>query len=66
MKHGLKTRFQEWSRSPEPHPPQAGSWCSRRERRPNVSLIWCGNDQVTKKAQTLDTETAIGVLLMRY
>ena len=26
---------------PEPHPPNAGCWCSRNKRRPYVSLIWC-------------------------
>jgi hypothetical protein len=44
--HGLKSRYQEWSRPPEPRPPQAGYWCSRFARRPNVRLIWCGNDQI--------------------
>ena len=39
--YGLNSRQQEWSRPPEPHPPQAGYWCSRFARRPNVSLIWC-------------------------
>ena len=24
-----------------PHPPDAGCWCSRNQRRPYVSLIWC-------------------------
>ena len=61
---GLKSRYQEWSRPPEPRPPQAGYWCSRFARRPNVRLIWCGNDQIWKRAQTLDTETATGVSLM--
>ena len=42
--HGLKSRYQEWSHPPEPRPPQAGYWCSRFARRPNVRLIWCGND----------------------
>jgi hypothetical protein len=28
-------------RPPEPHPPDAGCWCSRSKRRPYVSLIWC-------------------------
>src|SRR5271155_5150251 len=27
--HGLKSRSLEWSRPPEPRPPQAGYWCSR-------------------------------------
>jgi len=44
--HGLKSRYQEWSRPPEPRPPQVGYWCSRFARRPNVRLIWCGNDQI--------------------
>jgi len=65
MKHGLKTAFKNGLVLLSPSA-ASGSWCSRRERRPNVSLIWCGNDQVRKRAQTLDTETAIGVLLMRY
>ena len=50
---------------PEPRLPQAGYWCSRFARRPNVRLIWCGNDQIMETAQTLDTETATGVSLMR-
>jgi hypothetical protein len=45
-RHGLNTRLQEWSRLPEPYPPQAGYWCSCFARRPNVRLIWCGNDQI--------------------
>jgi len=28
-------------RPPEPHPPDAGCWCSRNQRRPYVSMIWC-------------------------
>ena len=44
--HGLKSRYQEWSHPPEPRPPQAGCWCSRFARRPNVRLIWCGSDQI--------------------
>src|SRR5271170_4754879 len=51
--YGLNSRQQEWSRPPEPHPPQAGYWCSRFARRPNVSLIWCGNDQVTEAGSNL-------------
>jgi hypothetical protein len=38
---GLNRRPKEWSRPPEPHPPDAGCWCSRDKRRPYVSLIWC-------------------------
>jgi hypothetical protein len=34
-------------------PPQAGYWCSRFARRPDVSLIWCGNDQVTETGSDL-------------
>src|SRR6476659_6915764 len=41
---GLKRRYQEWSRPPEPRPPQAGYWCSRFARRPNVRLIVLGNE----------------------
>ena len=41
MTAGLNSRPKEWSRPPEPHPPDAGCWCSRRKRRPYVSLIWC-------------------------
>src|SRR5438477_11104633 len=41
MTAGLNSRPKEWSRPPEPHPPDAGYWCSRRKRRPYVSLIWC-------------------------
>jgi hypothetical protein len=56
--HGLNSRFIEWSCPPEPHPPQAGYWCSRFARRPNVRLIWCGNDQVIVAGSDLDTETS--------
>src|ERR1700756_1386457 len=42
MTVGLNSRPKEWSRSPELHPPDAGCWCSRSQRRPYVSLIWCG------------------------
>src|SRR3982074_1552837 len=41
MTDGLNSRWKEWSRPPEPHPPDAGCWCSRNKRRPYVSLIWC-------------------------
>ena len=41
MTDGLNSRWKEWSRPPEPHPPDAGCWCSRTKRRPYVSLIWC-------------------------
>src|SRR5205085_6191438 len=41
MTAGLNSRPKEWSRPPEPHPPDAGYWCSRGKRRPHVSLIWC-------------------------
>ena len=41
MTVGLNSRPKEWSRPPEPHPPYAGCWCSRKKRRPYVSLIWC-------------------------
>ena len=41
MTVGLNSRPKEWSRPPEPHPPDAGCWCSRNKRRPYVSLIWC-------------------------
>ena len=51
--HGLKSRYQEWSRPPEPRPPQAGCWCSRFARRPNVRLIWCGNDQIMETGSDL-------------
>ena len=37
-------RTEEWSHSPEPCPPHAGSWCSRNLRRPYVSLIRLGNE----------------------
>src|SRR5689334_24713067 len=42
MTVGLNSRPKEWSRSPELHPPDAGCWCSRNQRRLYVSLIWCG------------------------
>src|SRR3984893_13963001 len=41
MTVGLNSRPKEWSRRPEPPPPDAGCWCSRNKRRPYVSLIWC-------------------------
>src|ERR1700676_5048660 len=41
MTDGLNSRPKEWSRPPEPHPPDAGCWCCRNKRRPYVSLIWC-------------------------
>ena len=49
----LKSRLQEWFRLPEPRPPQAGYWCSRGERRPNVRLIWRGNDQAVQSGSDL-------------
>ena len=52
-RHGLNSRLQEWSRLPEPYPPQAGYWCSRFARRPNVRLIWCGNDQIMELGSDL-------------
>jgi hypothetical protein len=42
--YGLQRRDLEWLRLPEPCPPQAGCWCSRRERRPDVRLIVLGNE----------------------
>src|ERR1700704_2707544 len=47
------SRYQEWSHPPEPRPPQAGCWCSRFARRPNVRLIWCGNDQIMETGSDL-------------
>src|SRR5262249_44135264 len=41
MAVGFNSRPKEWSRPPEPLPPNAGCWCSRNKRRPYVSLIWC-------------------------
>src|ERR1700716_1401228 len=41
MTDGLNSRPKEWSRPPEPHPPDVGCWSSRNKRRPYVSLIWC-------------------------
>ena len=38
---GFNSRPKEWSRTPEPHRPNAGCCCSRNNRRPYVSLIWC-------------------------
>ena len=35
---GLNSRPKEWSRPPEPHPPDAGCWCSRNKRRPVCEL----------------------------
>src|SRR6202043_913051 len=55
---GLNSRPKEWSRPPEPHPPDAGCWCSRNKRRPYVSLIWCKHTiRSWKRAQTLDPLT---------
>jgi hypothetical protein len=55
MTVGLNSRPIEWSRLPEPHPPDAGCWCSRNKRRPYVSLIWCEHAIGSwKRAQTLD------------
>src|SRR5271168_4202533 len=41
--HGPTCRLIEWFRPLSPCPPQAGCWCSRRERRPYVRLIVLGN-----------------------
>src|SRR6266404_2538603 len=38
-----KAVFENGSRLPEPCPPQAGCWCSRYERRPNIRLIVLGS-----------------------
>src|SRR6516164_7177788 len=54
--HGLKSRSLEWSRPPEPRPLQAGYWCSRFARRPDVRLIWRGKTRSRNRAWTLDTE----------
>ena len=62
--HGLKSRLQEWSRPPEPRPPQAGYWCSRFARRPNVRLIVRGNEQVMQSGSDLGYRTATGDLRM--
>jgi hypothetical protein len=51
--YGLKSRSTEWSRPTEPCPPQAGDWCSRHERRPNVRLIWRGKNQVVEAGSDL-------------
>jgi hypothetical protein len=48
-----ESRLSEWSRLPEPSPPQAGCWCSRQERRPYVRLIWCGNGRVVQSGLDL-------------
>src|SRR6202045_1054272 len=63
--HGLKSRYQEWSHPPEPRPPQAGCWCSRFARRPNVRLIWCGNDQIMETGSDLGYRKSTGVSLAR-
>jgi hypothetical protein len=34
-------------------------------RRPNVSLIWCGNDQITEAGSDLDAEQLLEFLQMR-
>jgi len=62
--YGLKSRSTEWSRPTERCPPQAGYWSSGHERRPNVRLIWRLTTRSWKRARTLDTEIATGVLFM--
>jgi hypothetical protein len=54
---GLNGRPKEWSRPPEPHPPDAGCWCSRDERRPYVSLIWCSTPSGHEKGSDLGSDT---------
>ncbi len=59
-----KAVIENGSRLPEPSPPQAGSWCSRLERRPYVRLIVLGNEPRHANGlgpRTSDTETAFGV-----
>ncbi len=56
MAVGLNSRPIEWSRPPEPHPPDAGCWCSR------TAATVCELDLVQhairswKRAQTLDSK----------
>src|SRR3954470_13482370 len=57
---GLTSRPKEWSRPPEPHPPNAGCWCSRNKRRPYVSLIWCGIHRVIEMGSDLGSESTAG------
>src|SRR5208282_1844164 len=48
---------------PEPCPPQAGCWCSRRERRPYVRLIVLGNEpRHARGLRTSDTGQTAGDL----
>src|SRR5215213_1451671 len=53
---GLNSRPIEWSRPPEPHPPDAGCWCSR------TAATVCEFELVQhairsgKRAQTLDSK----------
>jgi hypothetical protein len=54
-----KSRFQEWSRLPEPRPPQAGYWCSRRARRPR-RLILLGTGRVMQSGSDLGYRTHAG------
>ena len=55
--------FEKGSRLPEPCPPQAGCWCSRRERRPYVRLIVLGNEpRHASGLRTSDTGQTAGDL----
>jgi len=51
--HGLKIRMPEWSRSPEPRPPQAGSWCSRPPTATECEVDLARNDQVVQSGSDL-------------
>src|SRR6266705_452440 len=61
---GLNSRPTEWSRPPEPHPPDAGCWCSRNKRRPYVSLIWCSVPSGHANGLRLGFEATTGELPM--
>ena len=54
MAVGLNSRPKEWSRPPEPHPPDAGCWCSRNKRTVCELDLVQHTIRSSKRAQTLD------------
>src|SRR4051812_46725975 len=54
MTAGLNSRPKEWSRPPEPHPPDAGCWCSRNKRTVCELDLVQHTIRSSKRAQTLD------------
>src|ERR1700722_1629295 len=51
--HGLKSRFREWSRPPEPRCRKQDIGAVSFARRPDVSLIWRGHNQVMQSGSDL-------------